>query len=599
MRKKFFAMYALVGALVASPVFTSCIDGEESASVTAVRNAKAEQIKNATAIAQAKAEYDAKMNELNLAIKQMQVESDQIDLETKKANFEKVQIQVEQAIVQAKYNIAQYTKWMYEYQDQILTELTGNYTEALDDVVEYKEVLINKNADVAALEQGIVDIQEYVVNQTKTLNDEIAAAEAKIAIWKDAEGGINLEEVNAQIENLTETSTKLNAELDALKAEYGEMNFMSNSDDMKLATILAANKLYTINNNLIISDSEGYLILSQAAVTTYKQSADYDDDAVALENAKKTLADSEAALGTEADKADTKYQATATTKALTKYAELAKAKAELETAKKAYDPKKEAVDKAQAAYNEKKTAENEAQAALNANTDATKTQALTDALTAAQTATATAQTALTAAQTALTADIVNGYNNAVTAVANAELAIAQAIDGINSQKLNIVSLEATAKLEAEFETCLAAFEGDDYAAYKAAVDALTAKGTEITDVTIEIAALNALSSLTDVEALIAAEENTIAEKKAELEALKNATQYLTLPASNGYWINNIYYSHFNQGNYSEADIEAIISIVKEQIANLEIKIELAEKRAEQAKAALDAYLGTEGGEAEA
>ena len=31
MRKKFFAIYALVGALVASPVFTSCVDDSESA----------------------------------------------------------------------------------------------------------------------------------------------------------------------------------------------------------------------------------------------------------------------------------------------------------------------------------------------------------------------------------------------------------------------------------------------------------------------------------------------------------------------------------------------------------------------------------------
>ena len=41
MRKKFLAMYALVGALVASPIFTSCIDSEESASVTQVRSERA------------------------------------------------------------------------------------------------------------------------------------------------------------------------------------------------------------------------------------------------------------------------------------------------------------------------------------------------------------------------------------------------------------------------------------------------------------------------------------------------------------------------------------------------------------------------------
>ena len=59
MKKKFFAMYALAGALVASPVFTSCVDSEESASVTQLRGAKAEQLKAAAALAQAQAAAEA------------------------------------------------------------------------------------------------------------------------------------------------------------------------------------------------------------------------------------------------------------------------------------------------------------------------------------------------------------------------------------------------------------------------------------------------------------------------------------------------------------------------------------------------------------
>ena len=57
MKKKLFAMYALVGALVASPVFTSCIDDTESASVTAVRTQKAEAMRIANQIAAANAEF--------------------------------------------------------------------------------------------------------------------------------------------------------------------------------------------------------------------------------------------------------------------------------------------------------------------------------------------------------------------------------------------------------------------------------------------------------------------------------------------------------------------------------------------------------------
>lgn len=53
MKKKFFAIYALTGALVASPIFTSCVDDTVSESVEALRNAKAEALKAEAAYKQA------------------------------------------------------------------------------------------------------------------------------------------------------------------------------------------------------------------------------------------------------------------------------------------------------------------------------------------------------------------------------------------------------------------------------------------------------------------------------------------------------------------------------------------------------------------
>ena len=65
MKKKFFAMYALAGALVASPVFTSCVDDSVSDSVEALRdanvkykNALTAQTEAQTAISSAKARTD-------------------------------------------------------------------------------------------------------------------------------------------------------------------------------------------------------------------------------------------------------------------------------------------------------------------------------------------------------------------------------------------------------------------------------------------------------------------------------------------------------------------------------------------------------------
>ena len=619
MRKKFFAMYALVGALVASPVFTSCIDGEESASVTAVRNAKAEAIKAQTEINKANAEYNAKIQEYQLALNKINLESSQMSLEQKKIEFEKIKYQTEQAIAQAKYYIALYTKDMYDQQDELLTNLTSDYTTALDNVIEHKQAIILKNADIVALEQGIVDVQEWIASETESLNEDIAEAEATIALWKDAEttDKTGLDEKIAALEAI---EGKLNEEKAALEARYGEIPAIAdlsttNDDDIKLTTIKAAKKLKTTysgnfsvngvsynitSNGFITTDVNKYLVLKQEMVTAYKQfiaeqlatpGGQYD-----VKAAEEDLALKIAALGTEADKADTKYQATATTKNLTAYAALAAAKEALATAEKAYAPLKEALDKAEAAYNEKKTAENEAQAALNANTDATKTQALTDALTAAQNATATALTAYNTANAALTQTIKDAYTDAIDDVQDAEVAVAAAKDAVNTAEVTLNTRKQNVEGMKNFDSYVAAFEGDDYAAYKAAVDALAANGDELAEVGLEKAVLEELNGdgYIDVAAKIADLEEDIEgykEQIAELEAFDFTQGGTNIPS-----VGNM----GGNGTYTEAELEVLIAFVKEQIANLEIKLELAEKRAEQAKAALDAYLASdEDGEAEA
>ena len=57
MKKKFIAVYALIGVLaLGSTTLTSCVDDNESASVTAVRDAKAAQLNALAALKNAQAE---------------------------------------------------------------------------------------------------------------------------------------------------------------------------------------------------------------------------------------------------------------------------------------------------------------------------------------------------------------------------------------------------------------------------------------------------------------------------------------------------------------------------------------------------------------
>ena len=75
MKKKFFAIYALVGALVASPIFTSCVDDEESPSVTAIRDAKTAELKSNAALKKAEAQAQATLDAANIALKAAQADA--------------------------------------------------------------------------------------------------------------------------------------------------------------------------------------------------------------------------------------------------------------------------------------------------------------------------------------------------------------------------------------------------------------------------------------------------------------------------------------------------------------------------------------------
>ena len=75
MRKKFIAVYALMAVLaLGSTTLTSCVDDNESASVTAIRNAKADQLKALAALSNAQAEAAKIQAEAEAALRNAQAE---------------------------------------------------------------------------------------------------------------------------------------------------------------------------------------------------------------------------------------------------------------------------------------------------------------------------------------------------------------------------------------------------------------------------------------------------------------------------------------------------------------------------------------------
>ena len=175
MKKKLMMVAVLLGALSLG----ACVDKDESASVEAVRNAKAEQLKGAAALANAQAEAEtiranaeAKLKEAEAAYQDAKTEADKAKWAAKLTV-----IQAEAARDIAKAQKAQKDAEMaiITNQDQwINNTLWWNYSDASDKLISLNGQLINATADEIALKAGVVSAQKAAEKIAVEKNQYIA-----------------------------------------------------------------------------------------------------------------------------------------------------------------------------------------------------------------------------------------------------------------------------------------------------------------------------------------------------------------------------------------------------------------------------------------
>ena len=214
MKKKFIAVYALIGVLALG---SSCVDDNESASVTAVRDAKAAQL-NALA---AEANANAKVKEALAALKQAEAEAKTIENE-----FQQQEYAARLEKLQAEY--AQYTA---EAQQQMLEDLAdhqvslyNSYNAVQGQVTKVSDELAAKYVEVAKLESGLTSAEAAANALLVNLRmDSIALAaekEAYVAMGTNDYEAL-LKEYNTELVNeanqTKEAEAKANAVAQALK----------------------------------------------------------------------------------------------------------------------------------------------------------------------------------------------------------------------------------------------------------------------------------------------------------------------------------------------------------------------------------------------
>ena len=229
MRKKFIAVYALMAVLaLGSTTLTSCVDDNESASVTAIRNAKAEQLKALAALSNAQAEAAKIQAEAEAALRNAQAEWQKEQTEEAKQKFavqiEVIKAQAERDIALANKDALQYEKEIWENADAKIQAMVSDYQSALQDVIDTKEELIEAKIDYAHFEVDSTlaeaKYKEFVIDQNRTIAQNEADIKRLQAL---AEGGADKTALAEQMEVLAGQAYKmLHTDLPAVEAKQAE-----------------------------------------------------------------------------------------------------------------------------------------------------------------------------------------------------------------------------------------------------------------------------------------------------------------------------------------------------------------------------------------
>ena len=269
----------MVAVLLGALSLGACVDNDESASVTAVRNAKAEQLKGAAALANAQAEAEtiranaeAKLKEAEAAYQDAKTEADKAKWAAK---LTVIQAEAARDIAKAQRDQKDAEMAIITNQDQwINNTLWWNYSNASDKLISLNGQLINATADEIALKAGVVSAQkaaekiavkknQFIAQQTERKDQlsklssiasdhaalekklqtlrveytELGAAKAKTADAKKA-AQAKFDEAQEKIYNLSGNTDKLSSDLAKVGEELSniQVEYYGNSDNFSVTT---------------------------------------------------------------------------------------------------------------------------------------------------------------------------------------------------------------------------------------------------------------------------------------------------------------------------------------------------------------------------
>lgn len=346
MRKKFIAVYALMAVLaLGSTTLTSCVDDNESASVTAIRNAKAEQLNALAAASNAEAE----VQKAEALLRQAQTAQLEQQTAQEKAKFE---AQIEALKAQYEQQRQIYEQLIIKDQASFRNTLYQNYIGANSKLKELEGKYIEAQLNLASAKAGVTTAEKAAQATILAQDEEIAKQQAMIEAYKALPEN-SRDELLKQIEELTvqiaakqaEVNLKKQAQTDAQKAYDAAddaYNGTTKSDNAG-NSVQVAPTLKTGQAIKDIFDAGDWIVLSKNNVTPtdlsvtlssqiIKYSLDKNQATTKQRSLELDLASSEKTLGKSTDKWDED-----TTETQSLYAQLDKKKTDYEKAKKQFE----------------------------------------------------------------------------------------------------------------------------------------------------------------------------------------------------------------------------------------------------------------------
>ena len=215
MRKKFIAVYALMAVLaLGSTTLTSCVDDNESASVTAIRNAKAEQLNALAAASNAEAE----VQKAEALLRQAQTAQLEQQTAQEKAKFE---AQIEALKAQYEQQRQNYEQLIIKNQASFRNTLYQNYIGANSKLKELEGKYIEAQLNLASAKAGVTTAEKAAQATILAQDEEIAKQQAMIEAYKALPEN-SRDELLKQIEELTVQIAAKQAEVNLKKAASDE-----------------------------------------------------------------------------------------------------------------------------------------------------------------------------------------------------------------------------------------------------------------------------------------------------------------------------------------------------------------------------------------